>query len=427
MNAAVQEVVQESLRRDLPRPLPRLLVIKRMPGKVSVLVGMRRTGKTWLCFQRMQELLASGVPRECLLYLNFEDDRLSGLTLGDLKWVTECFYALYPENRKKPCYLFFDEIQLVEGWERFIRRLLDTERVDITVTGSSAKMLSLEIGTSLRGRGLTTEVFPLDFREFCTFTGITLPKGAMGADMRSTLQKAAMQYLEVGGFPEVQGQPVALQRDILQEYVSSVILRDVIERHGVTNVAALRAMVRQILRNPAAPLSLTKFTGHLKALGIPIAKNSLLDYLDHLHDAYLCFPVEIHDRSVRRRQVNDRKLYSIDVGLQRAVSLGMTRDQGHFLESLVFLHLRRKGYKPDYFRAREGGYEVDFVIQTPRHGMFVQSCWTLESEEAKEREFRALALAAKEKPDFKQVLVTWMDEGDRAGVRVVPFWKWALE
>ena len=427
MKSAIEELVNESLRREFPKPVARAVAVKRLPGKVSVLVGMRRTGKTWLCFQRMRELMAQGVPREQLLYLNFEDDRLAGLSVHDLKWIPEFFYALNPEGRKRNCHFFFDEIQLVNGWEQFVRRLLDTEKVEITVTGSSAKLLSSEIGSSLRGRGLATEVFPLDFGEFCAFNGIQTPDGgAIGAQMKSTLQHAAARYFETGGFPEVQGIESSLRRDILQEYVGAVILRDVIDRYAVTNVVALRALVRQILQNPGAALSLTKFAGTLKSLGIPVAKNSLLAYLAYLQDAYLCFPVEIHDRSVRCRQVNDRKLYAIDVGLQRAFTLGQTADQGRYLETLVFMQLRQQGYRPDYYRTKSG-HEVDFVIAPgARKKTLIQCCWSLENAETRERELRALSEAAAENPGCRCLVVTWLDDGDTAGIRAIPFWKWAL-
>jgi hypothetical protein len=427
MKSAIEELVNESLRREIPLPVTRSVNVKRLPGKVSVLIGMRRTGKTWLCFQRMRELLRQGVARERLLYLNFEDDRLAGLSVSDLKWIPEVFYALNPAYRKQTCYLFFDEIQLVNGWEQFVRRLLDTEKVEITVTGSSAKLLSSEIGSSLRGRGLATEVFPLDFKEFCTFNGIHVPgAGAVGSQMRAEMQHAAGRYFETGGFPEVQGVEASLRRDVLQEYVGAVILRDVVDRHAVTNVVALRALVRQILQNPGAALSLTRFTGMLKALGIPVAKNSLLAYLEHLQDAYLCFPVEIHDRSVRRRQVNDRKLYAIDVGLQRAFALGQTADQGRFLESLVFMKLRRQGYRPDYYRTK-AGHEVDFIVGPSDDKTLIRCCWSLDKAETRERELRALREAAAEMPGSQCMIVTWLEDDETAGVRVLPYWKWALE
>ncbi len=426
MKTVVEELVNESLRREIPVPVPRLVNVKRLPGKVSVLIGMRRTGKTWLCFQRMRELMAQGVARERLLYLNFEDDRLAGLTVHDLKWIPECFYALNPKVRKQTCHFFFDEIQLVAGWEQFVRRLLDSEKVEITVTGSSAKLLGSEIGSSLRGRGLATEVFPLDFKEFCAFNGIQMPgKGAVGAQMRSVMQHSAGRYFETGGFPEVQGVEASLRRDVLQEYVGAVILRDVVDRYAVTNVVALRALVRQILQNPCASLSLTRFTGTLKALGIPVAKNSLLAYLEHVQDAYLCFPVEIYDRSVRRRQVNERKLYVIDLGLQRAFTLGQTADQGRYLESLVFMQLRRQGHRPDYYRTKVG-HEVDFIIDEAHGKTLIQCCWSLDKADTREREFRALAEAADENPGARRRVVTWLEEEDVDGVHVIPFWKWAL-
>lgn len=425
MKTVLESLVEDSLERDWPRPVPREVGVLRRPGKVSVLVGMRRTGKTYLCFQRMRALLDQGIPAHRLLYLNFEDDRLATLTVADLRWIPEHFYALHPDNKNETCHFFFDEIQRVEGWELFVRRLCDTENVELTVTGSSAKLLSLEIGTSLRGRGLTTEVFPLNFREYCLFNQLELPDKTVGSRQRAILQNAAAAYLAQGGFPEVQGVDAFVRRAILQEYVGAVILRDVVERHGVSNVGALRALVRQILQNPGGALGITKFAGSLTSQGIPVSKNTLHDLLDHVRDAYLCFAVEIHDRSVRRRQLNDRKIYPVDVGLQHAYAAEEGGNRGHTLESAVFIHLRMRGLLPDYFRT-DKGHEVDFITVDGDETALYQCCWTLSDPTTRAREFRALSEAGAVLPKARRTIITFDEEGEQDGIQILPFWRWAL-
>jgi len=429
MKQQIAELVADSLTRDIPLPLTREVTVLRHPGKVSVLVGMRRTGKTWLCFSRMQELLLQGVERHQLLYLNFEDDRWSGLTAKDLKWIPECFYALHPENHRKTCYFFFDEIQLVPGWEPFVRRLLDSGSLELTITGSSAKLLSKEVGTSLRGRGLTTEVFPLSFREFCRFHGIDLTKerAPFGASLRANLQDAANQFRVTGGFPEVQTMNRTIRDATIQEYVSAVILRDVIERHSVSNGLALRSLVRHILQSPATLLSVNKFWQSLKSMGIAVTKSTLMDFLEHLNDAYLCSFSEIGDPSIRRRQVNPKKVYAVDNGLVNAFGLPSTSDNGRQLENMIYMAIRAKGCHPDYWKTREG-YEIDLVVEIGKKRTLIQACWSIENTETAAREIRALKSGMRELNVSNSLIITWDDpEREQDGIRIVPYWKWAVE
>lgn len=427
MKTVFERLVAEALTRQIPAVVPRDVSVRRMTGKATVLVGMRRTGKTCLCFQRIKELLAADVPRERLLYLNFEDDRLANVRVGDLQWLVEAFYGANPALKDADCHFFFDEIQRVAGWETFVRRLLDTERVAITLTGSSAKLLSREIGTAMRGRALTTEVFPLSFREYCRFHDVAIPKRPVyGARERLVLAKAADSFLATGGFPEVQGVAESLWRTVLQDYADVVILRDVIERHGVTNYTAAKALARHILQNPGQLLSVTRMAATFAQAGIACSKNTLFDLLSYLHDAYFCFPVEVHDRSVRRRQVNPRKVYAIDPGLCGAVAMGQTRDAGAALEGVVFNALRARGHQPDYV-VTPRRTEVDFVYEDDQGWHFVQACLSLESPATAAREWRALDDARPLHPGASRLIVTRNDECERDSVRVMPLWRWLLE
>ncbi len=427
MKSVIEHLVHESFARAIPEGVARDVRVKRMRGKASVLVGMRRSGKTWLCFQQIQALLAQGIPRERILYFNFEDDRLAGLSVGDLQWVTERFYAANPAFRDEQCWFFFDEIQCVAQWESFVRRILDTERAEVTITGSSAKLLSREIGTAMRGRSLMTEVFPLCFTEYCRFHGVPVPdRPVYGSKLRHQLARAAGAYLRDGGFPEVQGQDAEISRTVLQEYADVVILRDVIERHGLTNYRAAKALALHILTNPGQQLSVTRLAAHLSQTGIACGKNTLFDLLDYFHDAYFCFPVEVHDRSLRRRRVNPRKVYATDPGLCRAFATGQTEDRGFALEGAVFLALRACGLQPDYV-VTPAGTGVDFVYRDGDGWHFVQCCWSLDHADTHARELRGLADARCLHPDATGTIVTFEDEGEAAGVQIMPLWRWLLE
>jgi len=376
----------------------------------------------------MRDLMANGVARDRLLYLNFEDDRLAGFTQKDLRWIPETFFAMNPDNHKKTCHFFFDEIQLVPGWEAFIRRLLDEGKIEITITGSSAKLLSKEIASSLRGRALPTEVFPLSFREFCSFAGIHLAgkKASVGATLRARLRSAANRYRIVGGFPEVQDMSQEVREATLQEYVSAVILRDIIERYGVGNIVALRALTRHLIGNPATLFSINKFFGSLKSVGIAITKTTLMDYVGYLEDVYLCSFAELDDPSLRRRRANPKKAYVIDTGLINASTLPSDSDKGFQLENMVYMELRRRGCLPSYGKT-VSGREIDIVAEKNTSVRLVQACWSLDDPQTAGRETRALKEALRDHPERPATIVTWDDpESELDGIHIVPFWKWAL-
>lgn len=427
MKTIIEQLVHEALRRNIPATIPREISIKRVSGKAAVLTGMRRTGKTSLCFQEISRLVESGVQRERILYLNFEDDRLATITIEDMQHILTAFYGANPFYKDQTCWFFFDEIQRVVQWELFIRRILDNEDVEVTLTGSSAKLLSREIGTAMRGRAILTEVFPLSFREFCRFHALQLSQSSVySARERLELAKMATDYLETGGFPEVQRCDKEIWRTILQDYADVVILRDVIERHGVTNYVATKALVRHILQNSGQLLSVTKLATSFSQAGISCSKNLLFDLIEHLHDAYFCYPIEIHDRSLRRRQVNPRKVYTIDTGLTRAFSVGMTHDRGSTLESAVFTTLRTVGKQVDYV-ITDQKRGVDFVYRDDSGWHFIQVAWTMADKETKEREFRALADAKRLHPQARRSVITWNEEGEEDGVLIKPVWRWWLE
>lgn len=431
MNTRIEQIIGDFQERTLPQPTPRESDLPMLPGKIDTLIGMRRTGKSWRLFQAMNVLLAAGEPKTSLLYINFDDERLLPLSVSDLHQIPETFFRLWPQNKSRRCHFFFDEIQNIDGWEVFVRRLLDTENVQITLTGSSAKLLSREIATSLRGRSLTTEIFPFSFSEALRHQGEEHALGpAIGGKRRAVLANRLRAYLESGGFPEVQGLAAHHRIAVLQEYVDVVILRDVVERHGIGNITPLRYLIRYLLGTPACAFSVNRFYNDLKSQGIAIGKNSLHDYLAYLEDAYLVQGISIDARSERQRQVNPRKMYPVDTGLAQAFRHGMDLDRGRLLETLVFLDLRRRGMDIAYFRS-EQGYEVDFLARThDGEPMLIQVCESLADVATRQRELRALEAAMQERGIRRGIIVT-LDEEEQLPVSggtvdVIPAWRWLL-
>ncbi|MDD9943205.1 MAG: ATP-binding protein [Myxococcales bacterium] len=432
MRALIEQLIADDQERAFAETTRRRTRVPWLPGKADALVGMRRAGKTTRMRQLMQDRLADGYPREALLYLNFEDERLWEMGREELHLIVDVFYQRHPELRARECAFFLDEIQVVPGWERFVRRLLDTEDIHVVVSGSSAKLLSRELETALRGRSLPTEVFPFSFREHLEHFGVELPAGGLrpGKALRSRIEHELGRYLERGGFPEVLGMQEPMRVRVLQEYLDAVILRDVVERHGVTNVSALRRMIRQLINAPAGLVSVHRLYGDLRSQGISVSKDALHGYLDHLHDAYLLFPMAIHTASERRRQSNPRKVYPIDPGVVTACSSLPGRGIGQLLETVVFLHLRRKTDALGYYRD-DAGTEVDFVVQKSGQVELVQVSADITSQDTRKRELRALEAAMQELGVTSATLVTLSAEEtiqlQSGRADVVPAWRWLLE
>lgn len=427
MRPIIELLIDDFQERDLPRVVPRDRSVSVMPGKATVVVGMRRSGKTWFCYQRMHELLAGDLGKERLVYINFEDERLQPFHTADLQDILYAYYRKYPALKSQRCHLFLDEVHTVPDWDRFVRRVLDTENIEVWVTGSSSKLLSTEIATSLRGRSLATEIFPFSFREFLRYHEC-LPDSLtrLGSRQRAELQHLVERYLLVGGFPEVQPVEEEMRRRVHRDYLDVVILRDVAERHRVSNIAALRALIRHILASPAARFSVTRFYANLKQQGIACSKNDLYLFLEYLQDAFLVYLVPIYSRSEKARQVNPKKAYVVDTGLIHAASFQMTGDRGALLENLVFLHLRRQGVAPAYC-VTSTGKEVDFVFSRGGEIELIQTCWTLSQHGTRAREESALLGAMQELGVKRAKIITWLDEGGAAaGIEVIPAWRWLL-
>ena len=397
-------------------------------------IGMRRAGKTSFLWQCLGDRFTGGHQRETLVLLGLEDDRLAGMDAADLDWLLEEYFRRYPEYRGKvDVTLCLDEIQTVPGWERFVRRVLDTEKVKVFLSGSSAKLLSREVATSLRGRGLEVLVHPFSFREALRHAEReprTAWQGLTSAE-RSEVDNRLREYLTTGGFPEAQGLDARDGATLLQGYVDVAVLRDVIERHGVTNVEALRWMLRQLLRNPGGGFSVQKFYNDLRSQGLAVGKDTLHDYLGYLEDSFLVRTVWLSARSERARMVNPRKAYPVDPGLVQPDARSGTTQWGHALETAVLVELERRGYDVGYVKTDEG-WEVDFLATRPgQRSLLVQVCAAGNDAAVLEREVRALESAMREHPAAKPLFVT-MDPsvpGDALpkGVEWVPASSWLLE
>lgn len=433
----LKRVFREQLADSVRRPLPRFTSRRvpgrlRMPGKATAVVGMRRSGKTTFLHQLRAERIAEGVPRERLPYVSFEDERLAGLDAGSLHFLLDEYYRQFPVTDALTTW-HFDEIQVVPGWERFVRRILDAGDAEVVVTGSSADLLSREVATALRGRAWTVPLYPFSFAEALAHRGSRVPdptEPRTGRE-RALLERAFLDWLEEGGFPEAQGLDAATRHQLLRDYVDVAALRDVVERHQVRNVAALRWMVRHLLGNAGGAFSVQKFFAALKSQGVAVAKGTLHELLACLEDCFLVRVVEIESASARKRMVNPRRAYPVDTGLIRVFDRTGRANAGHALESAVLVELERRRCQVSYVRTRQG-YEVDFLARAPTgRATLIQVCADASDPTTAAREFRALDSAGVEFPQARRLLLVLTRDGfpaeAPAEVAVRPAYEWMLE
>jgi len=383
-------------QHDLEKMLIRDISFETIANKILVFIGMRRTGKTVFLFQQILMLIKSNISLSRILYINFEDDRLLATDHKILVGLVDAFYSLFPENHDLHCYLFFDEIQNVPEWPKVIRRLQDTKKVSIYLTGSSAKLLSKEIATSLRGRSLATEVWPFSYAEYLSIDNIALPTQVIGKKMFDQHYKLLQHYLLWGGFPEVVAISKTSQRALLQDYVDLVVMRDIVERHQITNTILIRYMIKSLLKNVGVPFSVNKFHNDIKSQGISSSKNTIYEYLQHIEDAFLLFMVPIYSESIRKMATNPKKFYAIDPGLVNAYSLSLSPNYGHLFENVFYLDLRRKKHEIYYYRTQDD-FEIDFLSRDPEGRLHLwQVAWDVDDKKMLDRERRALDAAEKE-------------------------------
>ncbi|MDZ4169704.1 MAG: ATP-binding protein [Coriobacteriia bacterium] len=435
MDQGLELLLQAQGSMPLPELTARDVYVPELPNMATAFVGMRRVGKSYLMAQEIGRLLDAGVPRTSILWLNLEDDRLGAVTTGILNDALEWLFRTGPRRYEQTAHLFLDEVQAVPEWERFVLRVINTENIRVRLTGSSAKLLSTEVATELRGRSTAVEVLPFSFREYLRHRGLE-PETAVlpGAAQRSALERALELYLVEGGFPAVQDMSGIDRRRTLQDYVDLVVYRDVANRWGATNRVALAWMVSHLLSNFARDFSVNRMLNDLKSQGVKVGEDTLRAYLGHLIDARLVHAVGIRRASYRARQVNPRKIYAVDPGLAAATAHPSAEDTGYLLENAVYLDLRRRYSRlheeaVSYYSDSDGS--ADFVVDTDAsEPLIVQVCASLSDARTRARELRGAEAAMRGTGAAFATVVTLTESGEYetpAGpVRVIPAWRWLL-
>jgi uncharacterized protein len=423
----LKTIITDNQARALPTIWKRSLEIPANSGKIVTLIGVRRSGKTYHLFNLMNQLRESGVAPERMLYINFEDERLR-LTSDELDLILQAYQELYPELNLSDCYFFFDEIQEVEGWEAFIARLYASISQKVFITGSNARLLSQEIATALRGRPISFEVYPLSFQEF---VHVVNPDGLnpINSGDRATLVNLFERFMYQGGFPEIVTQDDSLKEKILQEYFNVMVLRDLIERYKITQVAVLKYFCKRVVGASAGEFSVNKILNELKSQGYSIGKDALYNFQDYVEAIYLNRLVAKHSYSVVKSEGSQKKTYVIDQGLGVALDYKLSQDRGRLLENTVALELLKQGKQIAY---QQDGAECDFVvIEKGTVTAAMQVSLDITDEQTKKRELKGLVQCCKTF-DLKQGTILTLDTEDQfednsIQINVVPAWKYFQE
>lgn len=382
----LKTIIADFHTRPFQRVISRELELPVRSGKIITLTGPRRSGKSYCFFSLINDLVENrGVKIEEILYLNFEDERLQ-LKASDLNNILQAYEELHPGMPLENCYFFFDEIQNIQGWEKFVRRCSDTITKNIFVTGSNANLLSQEIATALRGRTITYEVLPLSFREFLTFKG-SISKSKDSAT-RAKVNRLFHEYLIQGGFPEIAQLDDNLKLRTLQEYFDVMTYRDLIERYEFSNLSVIKYFLRRVASTTASYLSLNKIYNELRSQGYKLDKNLLYEVNEAAKAVYLSLPVSKFDYSELKRSGSDKKTYFIDNGLLNALTVKFSNDYGKLLENLCYLELRRRAKEVYYYKDVK---ECDFIIHSDgNEPVPIQICYSLTDKDTLDREIESL-------------------------------------
>lgn len=393
--------------------------------KIITLIGVRRCGKTSIFYHMINQLIEK-IEKTKILFLNFEDERF-GLNSDELDLILQAYMELYPSYKLSECYFFFDEIQNIPNWEKFIRRMYDTISKNIFITGSNSKLLSSEIATSLRGRTLNFEIFPLSFKEYLSFKDIEVD--FYSSKSLAFIKNAQESFLKNGSFPEILFLEEIYANKTLQEYFNVLLYKDLAERYNITNTVALKFFLKRIISSSTKQISINKIFNELKSSGIKIGKNTLYEFLEYVQNIYLALTLQKYDNSLINKELGEKKIYSIDIGLNNATAFRFSDDIGKSLENAIFLELKRKEFDIYYYRTSKS--ECDFLVFDKNTiSDIIQVTFDMSDENTKNREIKGLIEACKNF-DLKSGTIITFDSEDELiengiKIKIIPFYKWSI-
>lgn len=422
MKHIFKQIISDFHLQEVKRWNKRDINIPLESSKIISIIWPRRSGKSYLLFHTIHDLLESWINKKNIVYINFEDERLD-IHAWDLQSIIDAYIELYNDTKLNEIYFFFDEIQNIDEWEKFVRRVYDSISVHIFITWSNAKLLSKEIATSLRWRSLSFEVLPLSFSEFVSFHKWDIP-------IYSSIGKAhiinmQLEYLKWWGFPEIIHFTQELKIKTLQEYFDVMLYNDIIERYKIKDVSLLKNFVKYILQTTTKEYSINKIGNSLKTLWFRFDKNILYDFIEYLDTIYFWKSISKYEHSLSKQTL--KKFYIIDNGFLNAISFNFSDNYGKLLENAVFRELYKKYGEGIYFL--KNGSETDFVIHEKEYIIY-QVCYNLNDENT-QREIKWCLDAMDKFHTHISYLITSEQEQeiqrDGKTIYVLPFYKWILE
>ncbi len=421
------EIIKGFHEKPLPDLIERKIEIpKEIPLRRAIsIIGPRRSGKTYTMYRLIKSIMSDKIETNRALYINLERTDLRGSDSTDLISMLETFYEIYPQNKTKKIWLFLDEIQNVNEWETFVRTVIDSENVQVFISGSSSKLLSKEIATSMRGRALTYILLPFSFAEFLTAKGIMASK-YFSASEKAVIVNKLGNYLEYGGYPEVVIFPEQKEK-IMLDIVETTIYRDVVERYKIRNTNLLQLLIKSLINSSAKEFSIHKFYNFIKSMNLKASKNSLYHYVNALSEVFFIFLLRKFSYSHRVTEQSIPKAYVVDNGI--LTSNGIS-NRGRLIENMVFIELKRRGEKVFYYKSIDDK-EVDFVIlEKNKVKQLIQVTSSLEERDVKERELSGLLKASKELKCKNLLVISEDKEGEEiVGNRKIKYaklWKWLV-
>lgn len=422
MKEKIKEVIKSFQNKTL-KVWNRDIKIPLNTWKIVSIIWARRVWKTFLFYEIIEKLKKSWVNKENILYFNFEDDRFE-FDKNNLDLIVSSYRELYPDINLEKIYIFFDEIQEIDSWEIFVRRIYDNISKNIFITWSSAKLLSKELSTNLRWRSINYELYPLSFKEYLNFKNILID--IYDENSIYKIKNKFNNYLD-WAYPEIINYDEEIRQKTYKEYLNVMIFKDLIERYNIKNEQVLQFFIKKVLSNISKEFSINKFYNELKSLWLKVSKDFIYEIPKYLEDIYLSFFLLKYDESISKMETNAKKVYSEDLWFTKLFLFDL--DNWRQLENLVFIELKRRAKEIYYHKAKK---ECDFLIRD-RWTIVeaIQVTWSLYEVDTRKREIEWL-LEAMKVYDLKEWLILTNDEEeileiDWKTVKILPVWKWMLK
>ncbi|RLD54200.1 MAG: ATP-binding protein [Bacteroidetes bacterium] len=385
------------------------------------LIGARRSGKTYILYDLINKIKKRGVSKDKIVFINFEDERIN-VQQKDLDLIIQAYQEIYTNNDLSEVYFFFDEIQNVKGWEKFVRRIFDTKSRKIFITGSNSKLLSTEIATELRGRTVSYSVFPYSYNEFLLTQKAPFDLNTQAK--RSLILNLTEKYMYDGGFPELINFDTRSRYKILQQYFNVMIYRDIVERYKISNPEVLKFFIKKLFASVTSPFSINKIYNDLKSMGYKISNKYLYEYADYCKSVFITQEISRFNFSEIKQIKSDKKAYAIDTGLLSAIDFKVSKNNGKLFENMTVMEFLKLEKEVFYFKDK---YECDLIVKDKEELNAVQISYNLSDSETKERELRGLKNACNYLKIDKGTIITFDEEAvmnyKGIEVQILPFYK----